>query len=153
MKVRRCVVIVIGALLASTAGAQVVVDQVWVRATAPGQPVAGGYLRIKSAQSAALVGVRTPVAQRAEIHEMKMDGGVMKMRPVPRIELPAGSTVEFRPGGYHLMLMGLAKPLRSGEVVPITLVIEGPDKKRTQIDVKAEVRDMAIGMGGHGNKH
>lgn len=135
--------------LAPLAAAQVTVDEPWVRATVPGQPVAGGYLRITSAQSAALVGVRTPVAQRAEIHEMKMDSGVMKMRPVLRIELPAGRTVELKPGGYHLMLMSLAKPLRTGETVPITLVIEGPDKTRQEIKVQAEVRDLTRGMGGH----
>ena len=131
------------------AGAQVTVDEPWVRATVPGQPVAGGYLTIRSAESAALVGVRTPVAQRAEIHEMKMDGGVMKMRPVARIELPAGEAVALKPGGYHLMLMSLARPLQPGETVPMTLVIEGPDKTRQEIKVQAEVRDPTRGKSGH----
>lgn len=135
--------------LAPLAAAQVTIDGPWVRATVPGQPVAGGYLTIKSAQSAVLVGVRTPVAQRAEIHEMKMDSGVMRMRPVPRIELPAGKPVELKPGGYHLMLMGLARPLHPGEMVPMTLVIEGPDKTRQEIEVQAEVRDPTKGMSGH----
>jgi len=142
---------VIGLMLASSAGAQVTVDQAWVRATAPGQPVAGAYLKVESAQAAALVAVRTPVTARAEIHEMKMEGGIMKMRPVTRIELPAGKTVELKPGGYHLMLMNIAKPLRAGETVPITLVIEGADKKRQEVEVKAEVRDMTTGMGGQGH--
>ena len=146
---RQCTAALIGFMLAFPASAQVTVDEPWVRATVPGQPVAGGYLRIKSAQSAALVGVRTPVAQRAEIHEMQMDGGVMRMRPVPRIDLPAGKTVELKPGGYHLMLMSLAKPLRAGDTVPITLVIERPDKTRQEIEVQAEVRDLTRGMGGH----
>jgi periplasmic copper chaperone A len=153
MKFRHCITLAIGLALASPAGAQVTVDQAWVRATAPGQPVAGAYLKIKSAQAAALVAVRTPVTARAEIHEMKMEGGIMKMRPVTRIELPAGKTVELRPGGYHLMLMNIAKPLRPGETVPITLVIEGADKKRQEIEINAEVRDMAAGMGGHGKMH
>ena len=153
MKFRQCITLAIGLALTSSAGAQVTVDQAWVRATAPGQPVAGAYLKIKSAQAAALVAVRTPVTARAEIHDMKMEGGIMKMRPVTRIELPAGKTVELRPGGYHLMLMNIAKPLRPGETVPITLVIEGADKKRQEIEVKAEVRDMTAGMGGHGKMH
>jgi copper(I)-binding protein len=153
MKFRHCITLAIGLALASSAGAQVTVDQAWVRATAPGQPVAGAYLKIKSAQAAALVAVRTPVTARAEIHEMKMEGGIMKMRPVTRIELPAGKTVELRPGGYHLMLMNIAKPLRPGETVPITLVIEGADKKRQEIEINAEVRDMTAGMGGHGKMH
>jgi len=153
MKFQQCIMLAIGLALASSAGAQVTVDQAWVRATAPGQPVAGAYLKIESAQAAALVAVRTPVTARAEIHEMKMEGGIMKMRPVTRIELPAGKTVELRPGGYHLMLMNIAKPLRPGETVPITLVIEGADKKRQEIEVKAEVRDLTAGMGGQGRMH
>jgi periplasmic copper chaperone A len=149
----RCIAFVIGLILAASAAAQVTVDQPWVRATAPGQPVAAAYLKIKSAQAAALVAVRTPVTARAGIHEMKMEGGVMKMRPVARIELPAGKTVELEPGGYHLMLMNIAKPLRPGETVPMTLVIEGPDKKRTEVKINAEVRDLTGGMSGHGMKN
>jgi len=153
MKLGGFVAVAFGLALASSAGAQVTVEQAWVRATVPGQPVAGAYMKIKSAQAAALVAVRTSVTPRAEIHEMKMEGGIMKMRPVTRIELPAGKTVELEPGGYHLMLMNIAKPLRAGDTVPITLVIEGPGNKRREIEVKAEVRDITTGMGGHGKMH
>lgn len=152
MKFSRWIVGSIGLVLAASAGAQVTVDEPWVRATAPGQPVAGAYLKIKSVQAAAIVAVRTPVAARAEVHEMKMDGGVMKMRPVARLQLPAGKTVELRPGGYHVMLVKVAKPLQPGDTVPITLVIDGPGGKQ-EVEVKAEVRGMAQEMGGHGMKH
>jgi hypothetical protein len=153
MKFRQCIMLAIGLVLASSAGAQVTVDEAWVRATVPGQPVAGAYLKIRSAQAAALVAVRTPVTARAEIHEMRMEGGVMKMRPMTRIELPAGKTVELKPGGYHLMLMNIAKPLRPGETVPITLVIEGRDGKRQEMRVEAEVRPMTRAIGTHGKAH
>jgi len=153
MKFRQCLAFAIGLASASPAGAQVTIEQAWVRATVPGQPVAGAYLKIRSAQAAALVAVSTPVTARAEIHEMKMEGGVMKMRPVQRIELPAGKTVELKSGGYHLMLMNITKPLRPGETVPITLVIERPDRSRQEVEVKAEVLDPAGAMGGHGKMH
>lgn len=153
MKFRQCLAFAIGLAFTSPAGAQVTIEQAWVRATVPGQPVAGAYLKIRSAQAAALVAVSTPVTARAEIHEMKMEGGVMKMRPVPRIELPAGKTVELKSGGYHLMLMNITKPLRPGETVPITLVIERPDRSRQEVEVKAEVRDPAGAMRGHGKMH
>jgi len=139
-----------GLLFASSACAQVTVHEPWVRATAPGQPVAGAYLKIKSAQDAAIVSVRSPVAARAEVHEMKMDGGLMKMRPVARLELPADKTVELKPGGYHVMLVNVAKPLQPGDMVPITLVIDGPGGKQ-EVEVKAEVRSMVQEMGSHGH--
>ena len=150
----RSVIIAVGMIVSSSAGAQVTVDDAWVRATVPGQPVAGAYLKIRSAQTAALVAVRTPLTAHAEIHEMRVTGGVMRMRPVKRLELPAGKTVELKPGGYPLMLTNIAKPLRPGEIVPIMLVIEGPDKRRQEVRIEAKVRDMTGGMGGaHGKMH
>jgi copper(I)-binding protein len=128
------------------AHAQVTVDEPWIRATAPGQTVAGGYMKLRSAKPSALVSVSTPLTARAEIHEMSMQAGVMKMRAVPKIDLPAGKTVELKPGGYHLMLMNLERPLRDGETVPVTLVFEGPDKKREEIRVNARVRDVRADM-------
>ena len=83
---------------------------------------------------------RSSVAGVVEIHEMAMEGNVMKMRAVPGIELPAGKTVDLKPGGYHVMLMDLKQQLKDGETVPITLVIEGKDKKRETVEVKAPVR-------------
>ena len=73
---------------------------------------------------------------------MKMEGSVMQMRPVPRLELPAGKTVVIAPGGYHVMLMDLKRPLKKGEVVPLTLRLEGRDRKTETIEVRAEVRDL-----------
>lgn len=151
----RSVLVTTGVMVWSLAGAQVTVEDAWVRATVPGQPVAAAYLKIRSAQTAKLVAVRAPVTARAEIHEMRMEGGIMRMRPVTRLALPAGKTVELKPGGYHLMLMDIVKPLRPGEVVPITLVIEGPDRRRQEVKIEAGVREMTGGMAGgaHGKMH
>lgn len=121
--------LVMGVCFCSGAYAQVTVQDSWIRATAPGQTVAGGYMKITSAKPSALISVSTPLTARAELHEMSMQGGVMKMRAVPKIELPAGKTVELKPGGYHLMFMNLAKPLHKGDMVPVTLTFEGPDRK------------------------
>jgi copper(I)-binding protein len=74
---------------------------------------------------------------------MAMDGSVMKMRAVSAIELPAGKPVDLKPGGYHVMLMDLKKDLKPGDTVPVTLVVEGADKKRETIEVKATVKPLS----------
>lgn len=154
MRFRDAAGLVIELCICGWAHAQVTVEEPWIRATAPGQTIAGGYMKLKSATPTVLVGVRTPLTARAEIHEMSMEAGVMKMRAVSRIDLPAGTTVELKPGGYHLMLMNLDRRLRDGETVPITLIFEGADKKREQVEIKASVRDVHAGMhGGHDMKH
>jgi len=101
------------------------------------------------------VSASTPVAAVVEIHEMKMEGDVMRMRAVPRLELPADRTVELKPGGYHVMLMELKQPLRKGDVVPITLNVQGRDGKTEAIEVRAEVRELTAPApsGQSGMKH
>lgn len=126
--------------LALSAHAQVSVDQAWVRATVAQQKVSGAFLRLKSGQAGRLVAVRSPVAGRVEMHEMAMVGDTMRMRELDSIALPAGRWVELRPGGYHLMMMDLKRPIQAGEKLPLTLVIEGADKKRTSVEVLAEAR-------------
>ena len=86
--------------------------------------------------------VSTPAAGVAEIHEMAMDGDVMRMRAIGALELPAGKTVALQPGGYHLMLMQLKAALKAGETVPLTLVVETRDGKRQTLDVSAAVRPL-----------
>ena len=110
MKIRKALVLVFAACMGSAEAvhAQVTVSQPWARPTAPGQKVGAAYMELKSTQAAALVSAASPVAGATEVHEMKMEGGVMKMRAVARIELPAGKTVKLEPGGYHIMLMGLS---------------------------------------------
>lgn len=130
-------------LLASLAHAQVTVSEAWVRATVAQQKATGAFMQLQSAQDAKLVSAQSPVAGVTEVHEMAMDNGVMKMRPVPFLALPAGKAVELKPGGYHVMLMDLKAQVKDGDMVPVTLVVEGKDGKRQNIEVKAPARVMA----------
>jgi len=139
-KFLRCGAIAAGLLAAPVWAQSVAVSGAWVRGTVAGQGASGAFLQLKASEPAALVGVSSPAAKVVEVHEMVMDKGVMKMRAIPRLDLPAGKAVELTPGGYHIMLMGLVKPLKKGETVPLTLQIEGRNKKLSTIEVQAEVR-------------
>lgn len=128
--------------------ASISVTDAWARATMPGQKVSGAYMQIQSDADARLVGVSSPAVPRVEIHEMKMDGDVMRMRELKAIDLPKGRTVSLEPGGFHLMLMNLKKPIVAGDIIPLTLVVESGGKKQT-LEVKAEARAMDGGMQHH----
>jgi copper(I)-binding protein len=125
------------------AHAQTTVANAWVRATSAPQQPAGGYLTLTSARGGKLVAVSSP-AGMTEMHEMAMDGTVMRMRQVTAIDLPAGKPVELKPGGLHLMLMGLKAPLKAGETVSFTLVVEGRDGQRETLAVKAPVKPAGV---------
>lgn len=129
------------------------VGQPWSRATPPTAPAAGGYLTLLNKGEAPdrLVAVQTPAAARVEIHEMKMDGNVMRMREVEGgLVLPPGQTVELRPGGYHVMFMGLKEPFTKDQRVPATLVFEKAG--RLQVEFKVEALGAAGPAAGH-HKH
>jgi len=127
---------------APAAAADVNAAGAWVRGTVPGQTATGAYFDLSSRVDATLVGASSPVAGVVEIHEMRMDGQVMKMRPVPRLDLPAGKTVHLDDrGGYHVMLMDLKRPLGKGDVVPLTLKLE-IGKKSESLTVQAPVRPL-----------
>ncbi len=125
---------------ALVAHAQVKVDDPWVRATVAPQKATGAFMQLTSTKAAKVVAASSPVAETVEIHEMKMDDGVMKMRAVDALALPAGQAVALKPGSYHVMLMGLKAPIKAGETVPLTLTVEGEDKQRTTVEIKAEAR-------------
>jgi copper(I)-binding protein len=127
---------------AAGAQAQVAVIDPWIRGVVPAQKATGAFMQLKSATDVALVGVSSPVAGIAEIHEMRMDGGVMRMSALPRLELRANATVELKPGGYHLMLMDLKQPLKDGQKVPVTLTLEDKAGKRFTVNVDAQVRPL-----------
>lgn len=131
------------ALLASAAAvAQTSVTDAWVRGTVAGQKATGAFMQIKHPRGAALVGASSPVAGVVEIHEMRMEQDVMRMRAIPKLDLPANRAVELKPGGYHVMLMELKQPLKKGDVVPITLTVQGSDGKTESVEVRAQVRDL-----------
>lgn len=129
---------------AGEAERSVKVGNAWVRAPAPGQKTAGAYVELTSDQGAALVAAGSPAAARVEIHSSSVDGGVMRMRALLRIELPAGQTVKLTPGGLHLMLVDLKQPLKPGDKVSLTLSIQPSGQAAgmalTTVNLEAEVR-------------
>ncbi len=131
--------------LVSAQPAAVKVEGAWARATVQGQQGTGAFMDITAAQSMRLVGVSSPVAGVAEVHEMKMDGDVMKMRAVPALDLPAGKTVQLKPGGYHLMLMDLKTPLLKDSTVPVTLRFKNAAGVDSQLELSVPVATVAPG--------
>ena len=129
-------------VLAVPAHAQVKVENAWVRGAVPGQLATGAYLDITSTRDAALVAAESPVAASTGVHAMEMKNNVMTMREVPKLDLPAGKQIRLAPGGFHIMLMDLKKPVKNGESVPLKLTIEYPDKQRETIAVDAQVRGL-----------
>ena len=148
-----------GLLLASSAAAfaqpaaQVEVSDAWVRRAVPGQSGTGAFMKLSAPSGARLVGVSTPAAGVAEVHEMKMEGDTMKMRGVPSLELPARQTVELKPGGYHLMLMDLKQPMRSGSTVPFTLRFEDAKGAKSSLELSLPVRAAPAAAGEQEHKH
>lgn len=126
------------------------IEKPWARATPPGAAVGGGYLTIRNKGAAGdrLVGVSSPASTRVEMHEMAMEKDVMRMREVKGVDVPAKKSVEFRPGGFHLMLMELKAPLRQGDKVQVTLRFEKAGEVKTELVVE----DLASGIG-HTKKH
>jgi len=122
---------------------ELVIDHPYARATPPGATTGGAYVTVrnKGATTDRLLAASTPAAKFVEIHEMSMDGGMMKMRAIPGIEIKPGARIELKPGGYHLMLLDLKEPLKSGAKIPLTLVFE----KAGKVEVSAWVEDMTAG--------
>lgn len=139
---KRFVLLTFALIAQGAMAAGVSVDNAWMRATAPGQQVAGAYLDITSPADATLVGAQSPAAGSIEMHTMRMDNGVMEMREIKSLALPGNKTVKLAPGGVHLMLLDLRQPFKAGERVPIRLTFETARKKRETVEVTAQVRDL-----------
>jgi periplasmic copper chaperone A len=128
-----------------------VISQPWSRATPNGAKVAGGYFTIENRGTAPdkLVAVSAAIAGKADVHEMAMDNGVMKMRPLDKgLVIQPGQTVKLAPGGYHLMLQDLKGPFKEGEKVPVTLEFEKAGKVAISLDIQS-VGAQAPGGDGH----
>ncbi len=125
-----------------SASAAVTATDVWVRGTVPAQKTTGAFMTLESSEDAKLVAVSTPAAKSAEIHESRQAQGMMQMQAVDAVPLPAGKRVELKPGGFHVMLVDVAKPLGEGDSVPLRLTIEDKQGKRTHLDVSAPVRPL-----------
>ncbi len=132
-------------VLAQTPVANVDVSNAWVRSTVPGQKGTGAFMKIIARQGTTLVGVSSPVAGVGEVHEMKMEGDVMKMRALPVLDLPAGKAVELKPGGYHVMLMDLKQPLAKDSKVPLTLVFKDAKGVQSKLELSVPVSTVAPG--------
>jgi len=117
------------------------IENAYTRATVPGQQVAGGFMKIENTGTAdQLVSVSSPVAGEVQLHEMAMEGNIMKMRQVKDISVPAGSFVELKPGGLHLMFINIKAPLAAGESFPVKLKFA----KAGEVEVKMPVNAMGV---------
>ncbi|MBU0556656.1 MAG: copper chaperone PCu(A)C [Alphaproteobacteria bacterium] len=147
--------LLVGALAAPTLAHSVkngglTIDHPWARETAQGQSAGGGFMTITNAGRAAerLVGGSTPVAARVEVHTMSMEGGIMRMRPLKDgLPIPPGGSVALKPGSFHIMFMGLKRPLKRGEMVPVTLDFARAGKVTVQF--KVEPVSHGGSHGGH----
>ena len=122
------------------------VEHPWARASVDTSRPTAAYLNVRNDGDAddELIGVSSPAAGRAEIHQTKMENGVMKMLPTGAIVIPAGQTLELKPGGYHVMLMDLKRPLREGDVLPLILTF----RKAGNVEVEVSVEKIGATMGG-----
>ena len=132
-------VLVAAAAQAQAQPAPVDVQGGWARAVLQGQGSSGAYMTFTAREPLTLVGASSPAAGIIEIHQMKMDGDVMKMRAVDTLELAPGKPVEFKPGGYHFMLMDLKAAFREGTQVPLTLQFRDARGKARQLKVSLPV--------------
>ncbi len=132
----------IGAALAQP----VEVGQAWIRATVQGQPSTGAFMQLKAKEATTLVAVSSPVAGVAEIHEMKMDGDIMRMRHLSQgLPLPAGKSVALAPGGFHIMLMNLKTSLPKDTTVPLTLTFRDAKGQEQRQELQLPVAVVAPG--------
>jgi len=144
------------ALLANAAWAQpVTVADAWARATVTGQKATGVFMKLTATQATRLVGASSPVAGVVEVHEMKMEKDVMKMAAIAGLDLPAGKTVELKPGGFHVMLMDLKAPLSANSTVQLTLTFRSAQGVQSQQEIQVPVRmpTPAQGSGAMTHKH
>jgi copper(I)-binding protein len=137
----------IAALACSTAYAQNIdIKDAWIRTSVPGQKATGAFMRITAKDGTKLVGASSPAAGVAEVHEMKMEGDVMKMRAVTGgLDIAAGKTMELKPGGYHVMLMDLKAPLAKDSTVPVTLTFKDAKGVQSKLELKLPVSTVAPG--------
>ena len=132
------------------------VKNAWVRASVQGQKATGAFMQLTASQPTTLVGVASPVAGVAEVHEMKMDGDVMRMRALPQgLPLPAGQPVALTPGGYHVRLMDLKATLPKDSTIPLTLTFKDAKGVESRVELKLPVATTAPGGAAApaGHKH
>ncbi len=147
----RIALFVLGVLVSFSVQAQIQIEKPWARATVPGAAVAGGYMVIRNTAAAAdrLLSASSPAAMNVELHVHINDNGVMKMREVKAYDLPAKGSFELKPGGAHLMFMGIKRPFREGEKLPVKLKFE----KAGEVNTEFQVGGMGGGAPAMQHKH
>lgn len=125
--------------------AAVTVEGAWARTTVPGQKGTGAFMKLTSKGDLKLVGATSAAAGITEVHEMKMEGDVMRMRAIPALDLPAGKAVEFKPGGFHIMLLDLKMPLAKDTTVPVTLLFKDAKGATSKLELLVPVAVRAPG--------
>lgn len=148
------IVLAAAAFAAQAQQAPVTAEGAWARASVQGQSGTGAFMKLTAREPLSLVGASTPVAGTAEVHEMKMEGDVMRMRAIAALELPAGKAVELKPGGHHIMLMDLKAPLKPGTQVPVTLLLRDAKGETRRLELSVPVLTAAPAGAAHGtHKH
>lgn len=144
--------VVAAALMGGIVHAQTVdVKDAWVRTSVQGQKATGAFMKLTAKDGAKLVAASSPVAGVTEVHEMKMEGDIMKMKAVAGgLDLPAGKTVELKPGGYHVMLMDLKAALPKDSTIPLTLVFKDAKGMESRLELKVPV---AVAAMASAHKH
>lgn len=140
MKLRNSILTAL--LFTSAARAEVIATDAWVRATVPTQKATGAFMSLKATGDYKLISATCPLTKTVEIHEMLMEGDVMKMRQIPKLDLPDNKIVSLSPGGYHVMLLDLKEQVQAGQTVQIVLLVEKSDGKRENVTVSAIVRPL-----------
>lgn len=125
--------------LAAAQPAPVTAEGAWIRTSVQGQRATGGFMKLTAREKLQLVGVASPAAGHSEVHEMKMEGDVMKMRPVAALDVAPGKPLELKPGGYHLMLMDLKAPLAVGATIPVTLTFRDAKGATSKLDLSVPI--------------
>lgn len=136
-------------MAAAQATPPVSVHDAWVRGTVPQQRATGAFMRLAASAPVRLVAAASPAAARVEIHEMRIVDDVMRMRQIAGIDLAGGTSLELKPGGYHIMLLDLAQQARAGERIPLSLTFEHPGGARFSVDVSATVRALGAPQEDH----
>jgi copper(I)-binding protein len=139
MLIRRIALIAATVFASSLHAADIKIEDAWLRATVPGQKVAGAFMDITASRDMALIGGSTPAAASVELHFMRMHDGGMEMREMESIKLPKGETVKLAPGGLHAMLIGLKAPIKAGDPVPMTLTFRDAGGQTSLIEVALQV--------------
>jgi periplasmic copper chaperone A len=150
----RFVAVIVALLCATPAWAgDVVVSGAWARATAPGQTDAAVQFSIVSQQDVWLLNISSPVAESVELHTMKQESGMMKMRRIPSLPLPAGRQIDLGVAGTHVMLIKLKHPLKEGDSIPLAITVQHTDSQRETVNVQAEIRPLTTASDKHEHHH